>query len=142
MHDAAVDWVFDIEAGGLVWPDPGPGRGVLKDALNDCVSSLSPAGGSPGLSTYWIDRALERLGLQEREGVIAGGNAYLLAWADDVVQVWFDFDYYDDDANEILDTITADELVEGLLAYRHAVVNAIESGHRLDDRWWAPQNPA
>ena len=133
-----MNWSFHVEPGGLVWPEPGAHGPQLKDALWDCVSSLSPRGQEPKLSTYWIDRALTGLS-SGRSGdfVIASGNAWSLLRSGDEVVVRFDYGDEDDEH----ETVPATELVAGLTAYREAVVRAIEDGRQLDDRWWAQRNP-
>ncbi len=139
MHTEPMKWSVDVEPGGLVWLDPGRMRPQLKEALQDCVESLSPAGTAPNLSTYWIDRVLA--GLSDgapAESVIASGNAWSLVRHGDMVTVRFD---YASETTEDSETIPVDELVVGLSAYRDAVLQAFEDGHRLDERWWAQRNP-
>jgi hypothetical protein len=133
-----MDWVFHTERGGLVWPNPGPARPELKEALADCVPSLSPVGTKPRLSPYWIDDALSNLSSGPSDGTIASGDAWSLIRSGDEVRVHFDYagEGYEDE------TVPVVELVAGLLAYREAVVRAVEGGHELDGRWWAQRNPA
>jgi hypothetical protein len=133
-----VEWAFYVEHGGLVWPDAGPTRPELKEALEDCVPSLSPVGVEPQLSLYWIDEALSAL-LSSRSGdlVIASGNAWRLTRSGDEVRVHLEYD----DENEEHEMVPVAELVAGLTAYREAVVRAIEGGHELEGRWWAQKNP-
>ena len=74
----------------LYGPDPGRDRPQLKEALEDCAPSLSPAGTKPVLSTFWIDRILADLRrTTPGERVIASGNAWTLLRQDDVVEVRF-----------------------------------------------------
>jgi hypothetical protein len=135
-----VTWSFDIEPGGLVWPNPGDDRLALREALWDGVGSLSPAGVAPSLSTYWIDMALAALSSSAPpESVVASGNAWSLRRNGDRVVVQLD---YADEGDEPADTIPVDELSAELTAYRDAVFQAVESGHKLDERWWAQHNPA
>jgi hypothetical protein len=134
-----MTWSIFVEPGGLVWLDPGPERPWLKEALWDCVGSLSPKGTSPSLSTYWIDRALAGLSPDaSSESVIAGGNAWTLVRQGDTVRVTFD---YAEDGDEDADTVSVTDLVAGLSSYREAVLRALRDGHELDDRWWAQKNP-
>jgi len=63
-------WSITVEPAGLVWVDPGATQPELKEALHDCVESLSPAGTAPALSTYWIDRVLAREGLNAYRDVV------------------------------------------------------------------------
>ena len=138
VHTDRVEWVFHAERGGLVWPDPGATRPELKQALEDCVPSLSAAGVEPQLSTYWIDHALSGLTSgRSADAVIASGDAWSLIRSGDDVRV--QFDYGDEDYEH--ETVPVAELVAGLTAYREAVVRAIENGHELDGRWWAQKNP-
>jgi hypothetical protein len=134
-----MNWSIDVEPGGLVWLDPGGARPQLKEALQDCVESLSPAGTTPSLSTYWIDHVLAGMSDEApAESVIANGNAWSLLRSGDTVTVRFD---YGEENKEDRETIPVDELVAGLNAYRDAVLEALEAGHRLDGRWWAQRNP-
>jgi hypothetical protein len=132
-----VDWVFHVETGGLVWPDPGSAGPRLKQALEDCVPSLSPAGEEAQLSTYRIDHALSSL-TSGRSAVEVIGDAWSVTRSGDDVRIHFD---YGDEGDED-ETVGVAELLAGLKAYREAVVRAIEGGHKLDGRWWAHKNPA
>ena len=136
---AGVEWVFHLEDGRLLWPDPGPARRELKEALEDCVPSLSPAGAEPQLSPYWIDHALSGLSSGESaDTVIASGNAWSLIRSGDDVRIHLDYGDEDDEDP----TVRVVELVAGLTAYREAVVRAIEDGHKLDGRMVGTEEPA
>jgi hypothetical protein len=136
-----VTWSIEIEPGGLVRPDPGPGRPQLKEALQDCVESLSPVGTEPSLSTYWIDQALAALsGSASTESVIASGNAWSLVRYGNGVAARFDYAAQGEEAPA--ETIPVEDLVRELTAYRDAVVQALDQGHKLDERWWAQRNPS
>jgi hypothetical protein len=133
-----MTWSFDVEPDGLVRPDPGDDRPGLKEALNDGVESLSPVGTAPALSTYWIDRALAALQAPASPGsVISSGNAWSLVRDGDDVLVRFD---YGAEGEEATATVPVDELAAGLTEYRHAVLQALDGGHILDDRSWAQRN--
>jgi hypothetical protein len=135
-----VTWSIDLEPGGLVWLDPGPDRPELKEALQDCVESLSPVGTEPSLSTYWIDHALAALSRSApTELVIASGNAWSLVRDGNAVTARFD---YAGEGEEAMETIPVEDLVAGLTAYRDAVLQALHDGHKLDERWWAQKNPS
>src|SRR5437899_1886023 len=58
----------------------GPEWPIFNEALADSISSLPPRGSAEKrLSTYWIDKTLERLRSVQQttaEGRIASGNAY------------------------------------------------------------------
>jgi hypothetical protein len=134
-----MSWSVAVEPGGLVWLDPGPAKPQLKEALQDCVVSLSPAGMPPVLSTYWIDRVLAGLSNSApSEAVLARGNAWSLVRRGETVSVRFD---YAGEADADDETIPVEELTEGLTTYRDAVLQALQNGHQLDERWWAQQNP-
>src|SRR5438093_5957255 len=133
-------WSIRVEPAGLVWADPGPSHPELKEALQDCVQSLSPAGMPPALSTYWIDRALAGLsGSGPTEAVLASGNAWSLVRRGDTIAARFD--YAEEEGDLDGETIGVDELREGLTTYRDAVLEALREGHQLDERWWAQMNP-
>jgi hypothetical protein len=132
-------WSIRVDPAGLVWADLGPSQPELKEALQDCVQSLSPAGMSPALSTYWIDRVRAGLsGLGPTEAVLASGNAWSLVRRGDTIAVRFD---YAEEGEMEGETIGIDELREGLTAYRDAVLQALREGHQRDERWWAQMNP-
>ncbi len=134
-----MTWSIDVEAGGLVRLDPGGERPQLKEALEDCVGSVSPAGTPPRLSTYWIDLVLAGLSsVVPLESVIASANAWSFVRHGDMVTARFD---YSEEGEEESETIPVDELVVGLSVYREAVLEALENGHQLDERWWAQRNP-
>ena len=133
-----MTWSFDAEPGGLVRPDPGDDRPGLREALDDGVESLSPVGTAPALSTYWIDQALAALQASAAsDSVISSGNAWSLVRDGDTVVVRFDYA----EGEEPPETISVEELAAGLTDYRHAVLQALDGGHSLDDRWWAQRNP-
>ena len=131
-----MEWTFVADVGGLVWPDPGEEAPLLKEALRDCVESLSPAGDAPTLSTYWIDRLLERCAEPRRvKSLLAQGNWWTF-WLDgDVVRIG------DEDQDDLGEALLLTELVAGLKSYRAAVESRIGEGHPLEDRWWAQRNP-
>jgi len=134
-----MSWSIDLDAGGLAWLDPGEQRPQLKQALQDCVESLSPVGTPPSLSTYWIEHALAGLSrTAPAESVIASGNAWSLVRRGDLVIVRFDYAEEDEGESE---TIPVEELAAGLSAYRDAVLRALQDGHELEERWWAQRNP-
>jgi hypothetical protein len=113
---------------------------MLKEALQDSVASLSPVGTVPSLSTYWIDHALAALSSSApTESVVASGNAWSLVRHGDSVTVRFEYAGEGDGATE---TLPVDELVVELTAYRNAVLQALQDGHKLDERWWAQHNPS
>lgn len=71
----------------------GPDWPIFNEALADAVSSLPPRGSDEKrLSTYWIDRMLERLDALQNEGTtgsIAAGNAYSIVFDGDGVEAVF-----------------------------------------------------
>ena len=132
-------WSITVEPAGLVWVDPGATQPELKEALQDCVESLSPAGTAPALSTYWIDRVLAGLsGSASTEAILASGNEWSLVRHGDTIAVRF---LYAEEGESESETIGVDELREGLNAYRDVVLQALRDGHQLDERWWAQRNP-
>src|SRR5438093_6846135 len=119
-------WSIRVEPAGLVWADPGPSQPELKEALQDCVQSLSPAGAPPALSTYWIDCVLAGLsGSGPTEAVLASGNAWSLVRRGDTIAVRFD---YAEEGEMEGETIGIDELREGLTAYRDACPSGSQRG--------------
>jgi hypothetical protein len=134
-----MTWSFDVEPDGLVRPDPGSDRPGLKEALHDGVESLSPVGTAPALSTYWIDQAIAGVQDPASSGsVVSSGDAWSLVRDGDTVIVRFD---YAAEGEEPTETIPVEELAAGLTDYRNAVLQALDGGHTLDDRWWAQRNP-
>src|SRR5437868_2811272 len=80
----------------------GPEWATFNEALADTISSLPPRGSDERrLSTYWIDKTLERLRAFRaagEDGPIASGNAYsVVLRGEEVVAV---FDYGDEDQDE------------------------------------------
>jgi len=130
------EWRIRTEAGGLAWVDPGPDQGALRQALGDCVSTLSPRGEAPGLSSYWIDRLLDRL--EAGEGEVAHGNLWVFTLVDQAVEIRMDVD---DPASEPLASVDLTTLIHGLRTLRAEVQSRIAAGHVLDDRHWSQQNP-
>ena len=131
-------WRARTDDGGLTWLDPGPDRPALRAALEDCAETLSPAGEPPALSTYWVDRLLERAAELE-PGDIAHGNLWVLTAADRMVEVRMDVD---PPSSEPIEVIETDDLIRGLQVLRSEVVVRLAHGHRLDDRYWTQKNPA
>ena len=130
------NWRIWTEDGGLAWADPGEARPALRNAVGDCASTLSPVGGSPRLSTYWVDlllAGLERPGDRE----VAHGNLWVLRLTDEVVEVRMDVD---PPTSDPLDVVTVDELTSGLRALREEVLARLALGHELDERW-SQMNP-
>jgi hypothetical protein len=134
-----MGWAIDVEPGGLVRVDPGPEHPELRQALNDCASSLSPIGTAPSLSTYWIDRLLGGLVIHAGgESLLANGDEWSLVRRDDTVIVRWD---YGTEGEQERESIPVGELLAGVRIYRDAVERAIEDAHQLDDRWWAQKVP-
>ena len=92
----------------------GPEWPIFNEALADSISSLPPRGSAEKhLSTYWIDKTLERLrGLQQRnvEGRIASGNAYGIVFSSAGISAVFD--YGDEDTTETMDLGDFTDLLE------------------------------
>jgi hypothetical protein len=60
---------FTHDEAGLVLADLGTKWTAFNEVLADGIESRAPVGHPPGLSTFWVDRALERLADDDnREG--------------------------------------------------------------------------
>ena len=79
---------------GLIWLDLGPSWSSFNEALADAVSSLSPRGEPPALSTYWIDRALAAEHA-ESGAVVAGGNSTTIVRTRYGVRAESDYELFD-----------------------------------------------
>lgn len=130
-------WRIYTEAGGLSWVDVGPSRGAVGDALADCASTLSPRGEPPSLSTYWIDRVLDRL--DDGDGEIAHGDLWILRRAGESIEFRMDVD---DDGSDPIATVDLAALRHCLDALRAEVQARLATGHMLDGRHWSQKNPA
>ena len=97
---------------------------IFNEALADAVSSLPPRGSSEKrLSTYWIDRTLDRLALLQeasQPGPVASGNAYSLLFDGDSVQAVFDYG----DPNEDVELMSVQDFRWILRGWRAAVLAA------------------
>jgi hypothetical protein len=131
------EWRVGTENGGLSWIDPGGRRSALRAALEDCAETLSPAGRTPALSTYWVDLLLSKL-REGRGGDVAHGNLWVLSLNGGLVEIRMDVDAPD---SEALEVVEADDLIHGLDALRAEVLDRLANGHRLDDRPWMQKNP-
>lgn len=85
-----------FEERGLIWVRLGPEWPGFNEALNDGVSSLSPRGTSPALSTYWIDHALGRMAAAPGS-LVAGGNTTRIERTRDGVCARSDYELFDDE---------------------------------------------
>ena len=112
---------------GLIWTHAGDDRKGFTEALNDSVSSLSPGGEPPNVSTYWIDRALERLRLpsSDDEVVVSGGNATQIFRKGQRVRAVSLYDVFDDEWMDV------DEFERGLQGWRAEVLEALQLGRTL-----------
>ena len=112
---------------GLIWTHAGDDRKGFTEALSDSVSSLSPRGEPPNLSTYWIDRALERLRLpsSDDEVVVSGGNATQIFRKGQRVRAVSLYDVFDDEWMDV------DEFERGLQGWRAEGLEALQLGRTL-----------
>lgn len=122
-----MTWRFWTGPTGLIWANAGEDRTGFNEALNDSISSLSPRGQPAALSTYWIDRALERIRLPETgdEIVVSGGNSTHVVRQGGRVRAEAIYGTFADDWMEL------DEFERGLEQWRERVEQAIRSGERL-----------
>ncbi len=118
ITDARMVWQFQVDDAGLVWVVPDERFPGFAQALADSVTALSPAGSSPSLSAYWIERTLAWLVAadQAHDAVqLASGNMSALEREGDLVRA---VSLYDTFEPEVL---PADEVISGLLAWRRVV---------------------
>jgi hypothetical protein len=115
---------------GLIWIELGADWPGFTRALDDSVSSLSPRGTPPGLSTYWIDVTLDGLKASPTTGEhrIVGGNETEFVVAGENVQ-----------ARSLYELFETEEMprqdFEGILrTYREAVITAIGAKRRSSSR--------
>lgn len=90
--------------------------------LNDCVGSRAPRGAPSGLSTYWIDAALEefRRAVSESDSPATfSGNMSYLELVDGLVEARYDYDPPDSD---IVERLPLRELVDLLDEWRAEVI--------------------
>ena len=110
--------VFDHD--GLVWLDLGREWPGFNEALADSVSTLSPRGESPALSTYWIDHALSKVA--SRPGTeVSSGNATRLVRTDEGIRARSDYELFEDEEMPV------EHFVRLLQVWRSAVVERIEA---------------
>ncbi len=123
---------------GQVWIELGEDWPGFNRALADSVSSLSPRGMRPGLSTYWIDATLDGLTASRTTG------EYRIAWGDETELVVKGQTVQARSLYELFETerMPRQAFEEILQAYRTAVVTAVESGATLQMDSYVPQrNP-
>lgn len=95
---------------------------IFTNVVNDCVGSRAPRGAPAGLSTFWIDAALNefRPHLTDSNGsAMFSGNASYLELVDRLVEARFDYDPPDSD---IVERLPLREVIELLEAWRTEVI--------------------
>jgi hypothetical protein len=108
-------WTFS-ERDGLVEVDLGPGWPGFTETLADSLGTRAPRGHPAGLSTFWLDRTLERLDAWATPGTeLANGNATELIRTESGVKAC---SIYDGFAEE---EMPLEELRAGLLAWKAEV---------------------
>jgi hypothetical protein len=132
MAVPATTWTDDR---GLIWVDLGDEWPGFTSVLADSVSSLSPIGETPALSTYWIDATLDR---------IEGSSTGRLIWGNETELVRTGESLYAKSLYELFEAeqmpLTAFRAILGM--YRDAVTSAIAAGARLQlDGYAAQRNP-
>jgi hypothetical protein len=132
MAVPATTWPDDR---GFIWVDLGDEWPGFTSLLADSVSSLSPIGQTPALSTYWIDATLDR---------IEGGSTGPLIWGNETELVRAGESLY---AKSLYELFEAEQMPLAdfravLRTYRDAVTSAIAAGARLHaDGYIAQRNP-
>lgn len=111
-----MEYRFELTETGLVrvlLPDDLP---VLNHALEDSIGSRPPRGArQDGLSTYWVDRALQGVLARVADGsdeVFASGNVTYMQVRNGKVEARYDYDPPDDDNFDAIDVQTFVPLVE------------------------------
>jgi hypothetical protein len=133
-----MSWTISIDAQGLVWARVGTSSPGFDEALADSISTLSPRGEPPALSTYWIDRALA--GVESgSEKPFLWGNATRLTRSGDEVIAQSDYGLFADERMPV------SEFVEGLKTWREVVLRAIREGGAISlaagVTFWPQRNP-
>jgi hypothetical protein len=112
-----------FEDRGLIWITLGSSRPGWYEAMNDGISSLSPRGQPPELSTYWIDHALA--GVDSAPGSkITGGNSTRIERTTDGVVAKSDYEMFEDEH------MSVEDFVSLLRAWRDRVVALQRAGDR------------
>ena len=115
------DLSFVVDDRGLVWVEAAH-ESVIPEALNDCVSSLSPRGQDVGLSTFWIGHVLQ--GLESAPSLephfIGGGNSSALVLDGNIVRAESLYETYEPEL------ISVDDLRRILLRWRHIVLQLVD----------------
>src|SRR4051794_24959938 len=139
LRKVMIDADF-FEDRGLVWVTLGSSRPGWYEAMNDSISSLSPRGQSPELSTYWIDHALTRVNSPPGTRITGRNSTRIERTATGVVAK-SDYEMFEDehmsvdDFDSLLrawrDRVVALQRVRDPARPEHAPYNGI---HRLSER--------
>ena len=70
-----MTWTFTQNKYGLVEADAGPSSQGFNETLRDSIGSRAPKGWPPGLSTYWVDRAIEGASSGLDGSILLSGNS-------------------------------------------------------------------
>ena len=113
---------FTQDEAGLVVADLGMEWAAFNEVLADGIESRAPVGEPPGLSTYWVDRALDRLSVQVAEHVVIveGNGTELLCEGDRVVAR----SLYDAFSEQ---SMPMDDFREVLREYRDRILSAMRT---------------
>jgi hypothetical protein len=132
MAVPATTWTDDR---GLIWVDLGDEWPGFTNLLADAVSSLSPIGETPALSTYWIDATLDRIESRST-GRLIWGNETELVRAGESLHARSLYELFDAEQMPLADFRAI------LGTYRDSVTSAIAAGARLHfDGYAAQRNP-
>jgi len=117
-----VRFAFKTSPNGDVEVAQAEDLSLFIGVLNDCIGSRAPRGAPSGLSTYWLDAALDefRRALSEphRPATFSGNMSYL-ELVDGLVEARYDYDPPDSD---IVERLPLQELVDLLDAWRAEVI--------------------
>lgn len=89
----------------LIWLDLGPSWPGFNEALADAVSSLSPRGQPPALSTYWIELALDAEHAEPGANV-TGGNTTRIVRTVQGVRAESDYELFDPEEMPLTDFLS------------------------------------
>lgn len=113
---------FTTTAAGYIDVRRSDQMAIFAGVLNDCVGSRAPRGAPVGLSTFWIDAALNefRPHLADSNGyAMFSANASYLELVDGLVEARFD---YDPPGSDIVERLPLQEVIELLEAWRTEVI--------------------
>jgi hypothetical protein len=134
-----ITWLFDSTERGWVLASIGEDYPGFNETLEDSIGCLSPARQPPGLSTYWVDKALEGAVRAEPGRSFSGGNTTSLARSELGVIAHSDYELFEDEE------IGLDDFLIGMREWRRQIQAAIQRGQALTLRpgvwYFAQKNP-